>query len=442
MLFNLLIADNLSFFLVFVEGLISFFSPCIIPLLPVYMAYLAGNTKSEKDGKIQYERKTVFLHTLFFILGISFAFFVLLLAFTALGQFFNRNQVIFTRISGIIIIFLGLHQLGIFELEFLQKLHVPSLKRSNKMNPIVAFITGFTLSFAWTPCIGPILSSVLLMASTSSNKLTSVFLMFVYTLGFTLPFLILGLFTTHILAFFKRKQKFIQYAVKAGGVILVIMGIMTLTGWMNSISAYLNTVTNDMFYKTEKSVETSEDRGDDNTQISSENSEKNGEETSSPSTSEENKRPKIPAIDFNLKDQLGNSHTLADYEGKVIFLNFWATWCPPCRKEMPDIEKLYNEYGKNTGDVIFLGVANPWSEENTNTREVNKEGVMTFLEDNGYTFPTVFDEDGNLSYNYMINSLPTTFLIDKEGNIFGYVQGMMTESMMRRAIEDTLKASE
>ena len=87
MALNIISSENINFILVFLEGLLSFFSPCIIPLLPVYMSYLAGNAKEEIDGVVHYKRKTVFLHTVFFVLGISFAFFVLLMAFTAVGSF-------------------------------------------------------------------------------------------------------------------------------------------------------------------------------------------------------------------------------------------------------------------------------------------------------------------------------------------------------------------
>ena len=172
MIFNVISGGNASFVLVFIEGLISFFSPCIIPLLPVYMSYLAGNAKEEKDGTVHYKRKMVFLHTVFFVSGISIAFFALGMAFTALGGFFSRYQVIFTRIGGIIIIILGLFQLGIFELKFLQKERRLNTKIiEKKMNPLVAFVTGFTFSFAWTPCIGPMLSSVLIMASSAKDAL-------------------------------------------------------------------------------------------------------------------------------------------------------------------------------------------------------------------------------------------------------------------------------
>ncbi len=440
--------ENFSIILVFIEGLLSFFSPCIIPLLPVYMSYLAGSAKEEVDGEIHYKRKTVFLHTVFFTIGISFAFFVLLMAFTAVGSFFNEYQNLFTRIGGIIIIILGLYQLGVFDFKFLQKERRMQPKILEKdMNPLIAFVMGFTFSFAWTPCIGPMLSSVLILASTAKSSAVGVILILAYTLGFTIPFLILGLFTTKILGFLNKKKNLLKYTIKAGGIILVIIGIMTFTGWMNGVSSYLNSITNDMIERNiEDDLEEDESGslGDEETSEPGLDSKVENEEVTEEESETENEAEAdiIPAIDFTLTDQYGNEHTLSDYKGKVVFLNFWATWCPPCKMEMPDIEKLYQEFNYNQDDVVILGVSNPRTEDNPNTQEVTKDEVIEFLDDNGYTFPTVFDETGEIYYYYYIQALPTTFLIDKEGNVFGYYPGMMTESIMKTAIEDTAKSTE
>jgi cytochrome c-type biogenesis protein len=419
-------SSSISFIFVFAEGLLSFFSPCVIPLIPVYMGYLAGNTDEiGTDGLISYNRRRVFFNTIFFVIGISFAFFILGMSFTAFGSFFQNRQLRFTKAAGIIIIALGLFQLGFFELEFLnieKKFHLDLNKR--KANPAVAFILGFTYSFAWTPCIGPALSSVLILASTASSSAVGNLLVLVYAAGFIIPFLLLGLFTSEILNFLRKKQKFLKYTVKAGGVILLAMGIMTYTGWLNGISGYLNSISSNGIQQ-EEPAKNSYEKAESNAPAPSEKSEE---------------QKKISSIDFTLTDQYGKSHTLSEYRGKVVFLNFWATWCPPCKKEMPDIEALYNEYGKNQGDVIFLGVANPYSEENKNTKETDKKGILEFLDENGYTFPVVFDETGEVYTKYNITALPTTFLIDKDGNIQGYAPGMLTKEIMKNAINETLEA--
>jgi len=235
------LANNVSFVFVFLEGLLSFFSPCVLPLIPVYISYLAGNgKKTGSDGTVQYDRKTVFINTLFFVLGISSVFFLLGMSFSALGTFFNRNRVLFSRIGGIIIIIMGLVQLDLVKLNFLKMEKKFHLEFSNaKMNPILAFIMGFTFSFAWTPCVGPALSSVLIMASNARNIFLGNILVLIYTLGFIIPFIILGIFTTEALNFIKEKRNIVKYTIKVGGIILIIIGVMTYTGKFAILSRYL-----------------------------------------------------------------------------------------------------------------------------------------------------------------------------------------------------------
>lgn len=433
MIGDVVATNSISFILVFVEGILSFFSPCVIPLIPVYMSLLAGSAKNtDENGIVTYERRKVFIHTLFFILGISFAFFILGMSFSALGNFFSSNKLLFTRVGGIIIIFLGLFQLGIFDFAFLQKERKININVADKtMNPLLALIMGFTFSFAWTPCIGPALSSVLIMASGASTTMTGNLLVFVYALGFLIPFLLLGLFTTQVLNFLREKQKILKYTIKIGGVILVMIGIMTFTGWLNGVSTYLNSIsTRQQSTNEETTLEESD------TNISDET------EKVEDTTTEGSDAKTIPAIDFTLTDQYGNEHTLSDYKGKVVFLNFWATWCPPCKQEMPHIEELYQEYNLNEEDVVFLGVTNPKSDEYPNNQDESKEEITAFLEENGYTFPTVFDETGEILQSYYISAFPTTFMIDKEGNVAGYVPGMMTKDIMTNVINQVLDSTE
>ena len=232
---------NVSTMLVFLEGFISFFSPCVLPLIPVYISYLAGNGKRvNSDGTVTYERKKVLFNTLFFVLGISSVFFILGLSFSALGIFFNKNRDIFSKIGGAIIIILGLVQLDIIKLNFLKMEKRINMDIGGKMNPILAYIMGFTFSFAWTPCVGPALASVLILASNAENAFAGNMLVLVYALGFIIPFIILGIFTTETLNFFKEKRNLVKYTIKLGGFILVIIGIMTFTGTFTAISRKLS----------------------------------------------------------------------------------------------------------------------------------------------------------------------------------------------------------
>ncbi|WP_312640908.1 cytochrome c biogenesis protein CcdA [Hydrogenoanaerobacterium sp.] len=422
---GLVSTEHISFLFVFFEGLLSFFSPCVLPLIPIYISYLAGNAKrTDENGVISYERKRVFFHTLFFVLGISFAFFILGLSFSALGNFFNSNKILFSRIGGILIILLGLYQIGFLDMKVLDREHrLPFKLKLQSMNPFMAFAMGFTFSFAWTPCVGPALSSVLILASSAKNAITGNLLVLVYALGFVLPFLALGLFTTQTLNFIKTRQRLLKYTIKAGGALLILIGIMTFTGWMSGISSYLNSFTGSSTAPSSSQSESSSAASPDD---------------SSAASSQGDKKI-VPAFDFTLTDQYGNTHTLSDYKGKVVFLNFWATWCPPCKAEMPHIEELYNEYGKNSEDVIFIGVTNPKTEEHPQNSDVSIDEIKTFLTDHGYTFPSVFDETGAVLKDYYVSAFPTTYMIDRDGNIFGYVSGALTKDIMKNIINQTLE---
>lgn len=426
---------GISSITVFLQGILSFFSPCVLPLVPLYIGYLAGGTKSvDENGNIRYSKKKVMINTLFFVIGVSFAFFLLGFGFTTAGRFFGDNRLLFARAGGIIVILFGLFQLGIFGSKTLEKEHrLPFRLNQLAMNPILALVMGFTFSFAWTPCVGPALASVLLMASSAASQSAGFLLIGVYTLGFVLPFLMVGLFTGSVLDFFKKHQQMVRYTVKIGGVLLIVMGIMMFTGWMNGITGYLSRfgVGSPTSPKTEQTdTSKTEKPSDDN--VTRESQDQTGGDSAS------GKEDRVEAPDFTLVDQFGETHTLSDYKGKVVFLNFWATWCGPCREEMPDIQKIYEEHGGNTEDLIILGVANPKTEENPNNGDGTVEEVSKFMEDNGYTYPVAMDTTGDVLRDYYISAFPTTFMIDREGKVIGYATGTLSKDIMDDIIGQAL----
>lgn len=201
------------------------------------------------------------------------------------------------RISGLIIILFGLYQLGLGKRAMLleREHRLPFRLDKVAMNPATALVLGFTFSFAWTPCVGPALSSVLLMASSSGSSTAGFLLIGLYTLGFALPFLAVGLFTGTVLNFFRSHQSIVRWTVKLGGILLIVMGVPHHHRRRGSLSAGL---------AAQEPAASQES-----------------------AASQEEERPSVPAPDFTLTDQFGESHTLSDYQGKIVFLNFWATWC-------------------------------------------------------------------------------------------------------------------
>lgn len=418
------LSSSINFAMVFTEGLVSFFSPCVIPLIPLYMGYLAGGAKEkDADGTIKYERKTVLLHTIFFILGISVAFFILGLGFSSLGSVLKEYRDVLSKVGGAIIIILGLNQLGLFKIKFLNKqFRMTSKASTKKMNPLVAFVMGFGFSFAWTPCVGPALASVLILASNAKSVLEGNLLVVVYILGFLIPFVLLGLFTGETLNFIKKNPKIMNGIVKLGAVILIVMGAMLMFGTLDKFEAKLSGASS-----TQESIEAQTDES---------SKEKEAKETEDSSQSEDgdpSQDERQMMLPIELKDQNGNTVNIEkDFKGKVVFLNFFATWCPPCKQEIPDIEKLYEDNGFNKNDVAVVAVASPGQ-----GREQDEAGVKKFIDEMGIKYPVLMDTTGEVFGKYQVYSLPTTFLIDKEGKIYGYVTGGITRDVMDKAVNET-----
>jgi len=217
----------------FGAGLISFLSPCVLPLIPGYISYISGNSLNELI-----EKKNVnLIPIILFTLGFSTIFIIFGAASTFLGQVLLQNSYELRIVAGIIIIILSLHIIGIINIKFLNyEKRIQTKTNTNFYSPI---LIGMAFAFGWTPCIGPILGSILVLAATEDSINKGILLLISYSLGLALPFILSGYLIQKFLIFSKNFKKNINLISKIGGIILLITGVLILTNQLQALGYYL-----------------------------------------------------------------------------------------------------------------------------------------------------------------------------------------------------------
>ena len=214
-------------------GLVSFLSPCVLPLIPGYISFISGHSLNELK-----ENNKVYLLPLFlFSLGFSFVFILLGATATVLGTILIQNSQVLRIIAGVIIIIFSLQLIGVINIKFLNYEKKYYTNKSPKT--VSTFIVGAAFGFGWTPCIGPILGSILALASTEENISRGVLLLSFYSLGLAIPFIFSGFLIQKFLIFSKNFKKNINKVTKIGGIILLLTGVLILTNNLQALGYYI-----------------------------------------------------------------------------------------------------------------------------------------------------------------------------------------------------------
>jgi cytochrome c-type biogenesis protein len=225
--------QEVSFPLAFGTGFLSFFSPCILPLIPVYIMYLTGTTAESEVSK---RRMFALYRTFGFILGFTVIFMIMGLSATLLGQVFARNKMLLLRISGIVMILFGFNMMGILKFKFIKMPEI--IKQPDQVTSFFsAFVMGLAFAAGWTPCFGPVLASIVLYAGASATMAQGAILLLIYSLGMAIPFLLTALFINSFNKLMDRFDKYVKHVPKISGLILIIFGLLIITNQLARISS-------------------------------------------------------------------------------------------------------------------------------------------------------------------------------------------------------------
>jgi cytochrome c-type biogenesis protein len=225
----------------FAAGLLSFLSPCVLPLVPSYVGVLTGMSLPEMGGR----RRVALLHALLFVAGFSLVFILLGASATALGRALNYYQVWIQRLGGLLIIGFGLVCLGVIKSDWLtqeRRLHL----EHKPVGYLGSALVGMAFGAGWTPCIGPVLGAILGLAATSADLSRGVLLLAVYSAGLAVPFLIAALAVERFLDWFQRFRKYLPWVMRVSGALLVLVGVLLLTGEFTRLAGWLQTFTPDV----------------------------------------------------------------------------------------------------------------------------------------------------------------------------------------------------
>ena len=230
---------TVNFAYAFLAGLLSFLSPCVLPLVPGYISMLSGTAGiADEEARGSGAASGLLRNSLLFVLGFSIVFVALGAAATSVGQVLRSHQALLSEISGLVVILFGLHLIGVIRIK---ALYADKRVRNNRLSAagIGPFLIGFAFAFGWTPCIGPILATILLLAAQEGTVRQGVLMLVVYSLGLAVPFLLTALALERFARFYKGFRRHLHTVEVVSGVLLVAIGVLLLTHRLTLLSSYL-----------------------------------------------------------------------------------------------------------------------------------------------------------------------------------------------------------
>ncbi len=380
--------SNITILIAFVAGLLSFLTPCVLPLVPGYISLISGvsidHLKGE-GGSRSSARRAVIVNSLAFNAGVSLIF--VLLGATA-GWVGN---VLFSTpwvriVGGIVIILFGLQMMGVLKIGALYR-DTRKFSEEKPRGPFGAALLGIAFAAGWTPCIGPILGGIIGLAATSGGWKSGLILSAFYAAGLSVPFLLTGLVLNQFLGFYSWFRRHLHKVEVASGVLLIVIGLMVASNSLTWVAAFAS-----------RYLPNAE------TLVSRPPTDAPSQGTPSDAGAKSETASAEPAPDVELKTTDGKPLKLSDMRGQVVLLNFWATWCVPCRSEIPGLNEMQRDLASRGFKV--LGVST--SDSADLVREYQKDVRQDY---------TVALGDDGVANKYAVGVLPTTFVIDRQGRV-------------------------
>jgi len=504
----------------FLAGLVSFLSPCVLPLVPGYISMLSGvGMEQLREGKVP--RAGLFSSALAFVMGLSVVFISFGAAASAVGGFLNQNRSYLTPVAGALILLFGLHLLGVLTklslrvgvilgallvllgivslvrqaplfagfgaLQFFSLSVIgffgPALtrwlNRDVRLNSSVkqpgiwsGFMLGFAFAFGWTPCIGPILTTVLSFAAASGTVGRGVFLLAVYSAGLAIPFLLTALGIGQFMAFYKNFRKYLHAVELFSGALLLFIGALVFANkltWLTGKLGFLQSITARLEHALTTGIGAiivwlflgllvlgsvafallkSSFQGKKIVLVGAsvvlligatyyaDKATRTRAQVAMAAAQEPGKSIGIPAPDFTLKDLSGKNVSLADYQGKVVLVNFWATWCTPCLGEIPDLIQMQQKYGPK--GFVVLGLAMDEEGKSVVAPWVEKQRFDVSGQQLPMNYPILLANDATASKFGGLIGYPTSVLITRDGKQLKRVTGPLSPEEFSKAIESQL----
>lgn len=436
-----------------IAGLLACCSPCILPVLPVYLSMLVHDPNEQPSSThddIKQQSRTKRLcailnrkvdRSFFFALGIATAFATVTLVGTSVASLLSAWKTTLGLVGGIVVVILGALMLmqntsiRRFLPAKLQQLltteHRLHSVTTAATSPYAAFLLGFSFSFAWTPCVGPMISTLVITAASQDNVLWQVAFFLCFTAGFIAPFLVLALVSTPAAYLLQKYRRILDISAIIGSFVIIIIGVLMICGISMRTPAALSSadtlpITNVM--PKEDSVNTMEQT---NAQ-------------SSPSTSAL-VNPKLiipvdkrtPLAFGDVPTQHGQTVSIDRPHAQVTLLTCFATWCGPCQSELPHLQKFYEttcEQNSSTQVNIYL-LSQPTTAQNRQASDEPQDVVEAFLSKKQITIPCLFDTTGALYQQLHVEVFPCTYIVDKQGRVAAEITGAVPVAVLQAYVD-------